>query len=798
MTTLAPDVEGSVRSEGRVDESSFADALNAVNVLHAVAGDMRGEPTQAVDDAVFTTIEQVQLREDFGSEKPTVVVSGDDQEEGAGPEASSDHEKNVTFTELREPTDTIPAVASTGSLGSDVGAEAMFTTIKSPPMARTPTRAAGPGGARPSSAQKARMSSAERSTTEESAPSFKTVVAEAVRQHAVRELRRVILLLPLVLSMVGHREEHPLLWERWEVWFLRPLYLLVAARLFIGLVFKLLEVVGAYEMLPARATMLLNAFHGTPIITIVWLSMWPAVRLLPSPEGDAWKMLIRMPWRVGLNLLIGLGAGAYGLLQAGLSGGLSHLSSRHFEERVNQTVLSLRVVRIIFSEARNIAVRRQNKRRKANSRHNRDRDRRPSRPSNAMLSVTSGKSPGASPAMSANAGKPLPRGESTSDLTSEDGELFDTSIFDFREQYAVLVGAMGLGLLNTLAESRKKARKAFQLLLHGQLNDEQTSASAAAKAQSGANGNGPLSPPAFDDADVMLVRRSYIEHVCGEAAERKGGKLARMQVTAHVTSLFANKAVTEEEFVAAFERVYREQRLVRASIDSFDLLQDRIRAVATVAWALLFGVALVFIPDWGDADISDSVVVPIATSGFSVVYALGWLPYETVSGALCAHRATRPRLRPRGLTSPFPRRAWLRCPGARRGPARTQLHHLHPPVRHRRPRHHRQPGQPDGHHALHRHGDLAHVHPARRRRDRPLAHHDEPHPPPAGRVQPEPLQGCHLLPGRAGARLHVRRQDRRADRRGAHVHPGDVERVERRERGRGLGSVRPGHDGHQL
>mmetsp|Transcript_693 Transcript_693/g.1805 ORF Transcript_693/g.1805 Transcript_693/m.1805 type:complete len:837 (-) Transcript_693:169-2679(-) len=645
MTSTQHDV--SERSEGRVDEPSFAEAMQAVNAVLTVSHELRAEK-ESVDDAVLLQLEGAQIREDYGSEHAADIR----EEEARAAEAAASGEDD------RLDSGTIPISISTGSLAESILAsdKELFEPVAPPPpmLARIATgRTPAKGNGRSSGADSTKKPSAKPSADEE-VPSRvrwrKRIKAGFSRLP--QELLRLLLLAPFVLGMVGHRDEHVELWPQWEVWFGRPLYLLVLSRVLVGVLFKLSEVVGAIEALPPRVTMLATAFEGTPAITIVWLSLWPAARALPLLDQDAWTQLERLPWRIGLNLLIGVAAASYALLQASLSGALSHLRSRHFEERVQQTVLSLRMVRILFHEARAISQRRHKNRGRGasrgrsvgvNSLHPSGSPRKAAKDSHKPLPLN-GAGQGTEPKEAQHA--PVSR----ADTDSEDGGLFDASIFSLGGQYAVIVETMGLGLLKTLSDTRKKARRAFQLFIKQQEEEAQTAASAAQKAIAQAataakptSATALLTSPGAGSTEgggsmpQPTLSRSILERLCADAAlKRTGGEKFSKQLRTHVVSLFTNATLTEDEFVNAIERVYKEQRLVRASIDSFDLVHGRIRSVATVVWALLAGIALVFIPDWGTADFSENFVVPIATSAFSVVYALGWLPYETVSGALFA------------------------------------------------------------------------------------------------------------------------------------------------------------------
>jgi len=674
MTSSQRDV--SVRSEeGRVDEPAFAEAMQAVNAVITVSHELRAEQ-DSVDDAVLLQLEGAQILEDYGSEHAADVL----EEEARALEADAKEARALqadgSTANAQRDADAIPASVSRGSLAeSEVGVSdaQLFEPVAPPKPAlarlktgRPPPRASG----RPSADDsKKKASSADE---EESSRARWSKRIHAGLSRMPRELSRVLLLAPLVLAMVGHREDDLELWSQWEVWFGRPLYLLVLARVLVGVCFKLTHSVCTLEALPPRITMFASAFEGTPAITILWLSLWPVARALPFPDRDAWTQLERLPWRIGLNLLIGVAAASYGLLQASLSGALSHLRSRHFEERVQQAVLSLRMVRILFSEARTIAHRRHKSRRGGNLPAGRGAVGGVSVNLNALnlsLGPSSHKPPhkpdhGAADhgadRVEPRAAERAPIARSDTGGVSDDGGLFDGSIFSLGGQYAVLVEAMGLGLLKTLGDTRRKARRAFQLFCKQREDEEQTAASSAAAAAKAsaqaqaASASAPTSATALlsgsagtasaeggggGGAPQPTLSRAHIEQLCADAVLKRsgsGGAKAAKLLRTHVASLFANAAVTEDEFVAVFERVYKEQRLVRASIDSFDLLHDRIRAVATVVWAVLAAIALVFIPDWGTADLADGFVVPIATSAFSVVYALGWLPYETVSGALFA------------------------------------------------------------------------------------------------------------------------------------------------------------------
>lgn len=120
--------------------------------------------------------------------------------------------------------------------------------------------------------------------------------------------------------------------------------------------------------------------------------------------------------------------------------------------------------------------------------------------------------------------------------------------------------------------------------------------------------------------------------------------------------------------MAATERAYKEQRFIGASVDSFGSLHAHVTGFLVGTWAVVCGVAGVFLVDWG-VDLQQWVM-PFSSTVLSAALVCGWLPYETISGAgACAGLPALLRWHLRfaalPLPSSLPRARSRRCARAR-------------------------------------------------------------------------------------------------------------------------------------
>lgn len=215
----------------------------------------------------------------------------------------------------------------------------------------------------------------------------------------------------------------------------------------------------------------------------------------------------------------------------------------------------------------------------------------------------------------------------------------------------------------------------------------------------------------------------------------------------------------------------KEQRFIGASVDSYDSLHAHVNSFIVASWAVVCGIAGVFLVDWG-VDLQQWVM-PFSSTVLSAALVCGWLPYETISGILCARASRRTALRAAGGgRRPAAARAPAqRAPTASARPSRAhaQVRARRAPVRHWRPHHDHRPWpaerrdrRPD---CLRDPPDVNARHPLEWR----AADDHEPHHAQARRDQHEPIGPLpHHTPHRA-ARPRARRQDLRDRRRSARL-----------------------------
>mmetsp|Transcript_17267 Transcript_17267/g.50176 ORF Transcript_17267/g.50176 Transcript_17267/m.50176 type:complete len:820 (-) Transcript_17267:248-2707(-) len=564
---------------GRMQAETFAEALQAVEVMREVNQDIDVARVTRADELVLSKVEEELHNEYAHSESSSSVIES----------SVSDSEAIATDDEgpgdrAAKPEPPKPRVDSRGSKGRGSG------KYRSTP------------GASSSSTKKHKM--------------LKRVSAWAFTFAALlnQEARRLALLLPYVIGFVGHGEES--LRAEWRIWVLRPLYALVIGRAGVAICYGIVDL--AVDVLPMRVTVFIESLQGWPAITIAWLGVTSVFYYVDFVDSEAWLKLRGVDWLVGVNVWIAVGAVTRALVNLVSAGVFSRLQQGHFESRVKSALLSLRVLRILFSTARSA-------RSHAHARQKQLEDAR---------RRASFRSTVASPHREVTVRVPSVDGSATPRPTqSIQAGLADTAMDEqlfadlsgagddeMDDQLEVLRSALqaGSGFPESLAESRKRASHTFRSLLF-ELHFERQMAQHL--------GHDPIEgvgPP-------RTIPRDRLVRWCTHATRRRGAHFKR-ELVGQVLSLFNVEHINEDDFVAAVEHAYKEQRYISASVDSFDQLNRHMHTFAVIVWAVIIGLAGIFLVDVGIN--FDDWIFPLSSTFLSFSVLLGWLPFDTAAGIL--------------------------------------------------------------------------------------------------------------------------------------------------------------------
>jgi len=459
----------------------------------------------------------------------------------------------------------------------------------------------------------------------------------------------MLILLPYVLGFVSRTDE-PLRF-RPDIWLLRPLYVLVLARLLCAVFFKLATSNLALEVLPVRATVLVEAFRGYPGTLVTFLGLTAIAYYTPHPDSAAWERLRQVQWLIGVQWWLAALGISRALLEAFVHGVFSNLKDDHFQERVDAALLSIRVLRMLFSTARVARAREAQRHRRNSNASDKSHASNPGHGSTTFKSRLSvggklkppapgggstlgfgqGVTPSSSPPPGDNhvtyasgtrhVARELIDGHS--ELVVAEDSLFSSTLSGLADSLGVLKSSItsSSGFVSSIEDARKRARNTFQSLL-AEYRWE--------LAVHHAPGDTTQAPVEREAAEGHIPQERLVRW-CTMAVRRKR-KAFRERVAARVKELFSYDDIGQAEFVAAVEAAYREQRYISASVDSFDQLNRHMHTFAVIVWAVIIGLAGIFLVDVGIN--FDDWIFPLSSTFLSFSVLLGWLPFDTAAGIL--------------------------------------------------------------------------------------------------------------------------------------------------------------------
>jgi hypothetical protein len=348
----------------------------------------------------------------------------------------------------------------------------------------------------------------------------------------------------------------------------------------------------------------------------------PASSSSPSPPltQAAWHEIRSVEFLVSINGWLAALALTRALLNIVTQSLFVNLRDGHFEERLRLALLSMRCLRILFATGR-----------AASNRHKRHRSKRAADGGGRGLgglgalgkvvdiAVKWGHHKHAGGLSGDERTLPPPGPKPVAELFIVEDSAVVSVGGAVEGQLDLLKSALSAkgAFVSSVSEARRRALNAF-----GQLAAEYGRELEQARATG-------VAPPVDGDGPAGTLPRARLVRWCGLATRRRGDALSK-KVQARVEATFVGEHIACEDFVLAVEAVYREQRFVSASVQSFDDLNGRIMQFLVWAWALLLLVAGIFLVDWGVA--FDAWVVPISGTFLSFAVLLGWLPYEVLAG----------------------------------------------------------------------------------------------------------------------------------------------------------------------
>jgi len=173
---------------------------------------------------------------------------------------------------------------------------------------------------------------------------------------------------------------------------------------------------------------------------------------------------------------------------------------------------------------------------------------------------------------------------------------------------------------SSLTQARKRALKVFRILsTQAELQGASSSTGTGAGTGDGGAGAAPASVAGAGVLDRAVLIRWASRRVCVPITE------------AGVTALFkTTDPIDEDGFVACVERCYKEQRMITASVASFDRTNALFHRACMSVWAGCVVFALLLV--WGVS--LTSIIIPFFTVLGTLILIMGRAPGELVSGAL--------------------------------------------------------------------------------------------------------------------------------------------------------------------
>ncbi|KAJ1623997.1 hypothetical protein T492DRAFT_912166 [Pavlovales sp. CCMP2436] len=470
----------------------------------------------------------------------------------------------------------------------------------------------------------------------------------AVAKAVLRELLYFALVLaPGVIAFLGHWDEP--VRGGWRVWFGRPAYALLIARVLYIVLAAIFSTPALIRRLPELANQMVIALLGWPAVVILYLALTVGFTYHGAIEridgvDQPWQQLRAVGFIRGVNLWLGVAAVSCTLAELWAQRRLRALGDLHFCERLDQALLSMRVVRLLFATgraarklaraarlARKLAGRRRQKLRRLSqdgAATSLERERLISQDGdNATLSRASSRASSDADSASDDGQREFALGV---DLAEKELWVEELNNFSAMDSIAAGLAALRAAVNDTpraserfatsLAEARARAGTTFAaLLVEHELEKKR------------AEQLGVEAPVPSDGQETDgTIPRARLERWTSRAV-RKRGEAEEEEVRARTQSIFsAWSHVSSAQFVSAVEAVYREQRFVNAAFDSLESLTDYAHVVVLLLWAVLVSLAGIFLVDWGFS--LQGWVVPLSSVFISAAFLSGRVPYEVAAG----------------------------------------------------------------------------------------------------------------------------------------------------------------------
>mmetsp|Transcript_28815 Transcript_28815/g.84462 ORF Transcript_28815/g.84462 Transcript_28815/m.84462 type:complete len:797 (-) Transcript_28815:100-2490(-) len=599
----AADDAVSIRSKvepGLVQEDLFANAIAAVNVLDSLQLDTSESAVNKASDIVLGLVEAANPNQPVDDGVSSTTSSTDDLEREQALGEVEHEDQNASPDGPKQP-------------GSEV------------PLQRAKTQAKLQRSRTNSALTKNKSDGDDKVTMGDRCTALlKSVLLRVGKVFGFlwSEAKILLVLLPYAIGFVS-RPEEPLRLE-WEIWLLRPLYCVLLGRVASIIIFFILGNSVLAEVLPTRVVNLIDSFRGWPSTIVCWLALMAVAYFTPFFDAEAWQRLRQVQWLIAVQWWLAALAITRALLDASTASFFFNLKDGHFQERVDKALLTMRVLRMLFGTARVARARHAQRHGDLNTSS-------VSTVGRKMVS-TVGKTVNEAARMANNVVRrgsnqgagphvPQPLSRDESELMITEDSFFVVTLNSLSDQLSMIQHAItsGQGFVSSVAEAKKRATHTFQSLLTEYENE------IAMARDTG------LAPPVDGGGPPRTIPRARLVRWCTKAARKKSSAFRR-SVADCATSVLAYEHVGEAEFVKAVEDAYREQRFVSASVESFDALNKHVHSFLVAIWALVVGIAGIFLVDWGVE--FDDWIVPISSSSLSIAFLLGWLPYETAAGIL--------------------------------------------------------------------------------------------------------------------------------------------------------------------
>jgi len=419
----------------------------------------------------------------------------------------------------------------------------------------------------------------------------------ALFRRAVREVLRFLAVVPLLLVILEADGEADEEYDAWPTLLTRPLYSFAAGRA-VGLVIETIVMcfLGSKPIFSWTIIFIKSCF-GWPLATalsILLNSLWP----LFSVDEEAWRVLgsLEKFWPISYWLLAT--ALSRAALEAGIQSYINSLTLHHYEARAWDAFQAQKVLRKIVAACQLTQSREWAKGKGVTKLRG------VGESSKSSLNASADKLPSNARATVGNPATVSASTENEADATGKSGERYAS----FNRHINRLAGPLEFGSdvddAYNLTQARRRAGRIFSVLKRQR--------ELLVSQEDGC-------PP-----------RVRVDELISWAYKTTGSK-KRVENLEGTKALFnENTTIDHETFVMSVERVYKEQRLLTASVASFDRINVLFGYVCITLWALLM--LLIFLMVWG-VNLVDWVI-PYASLLISVLLVLGSGPGDIFTGGI--------------------------------------------------------------------------------------------------------------------------------------------------------------------